>query len=475
MTDYEIKKHFSPEFYDYYNSHKGELKPYDNDLTALQVKIFQALKMSNLYSSNNQYSQIQERCILWLKKLMPNSNFTITFKDFQKIFHKQLCNSDIASVDYIQTCEFIINDINGSFSTKAQKALEKKERGERRKLQNLESATNIESNFYHKSTSFLQDSFDNSWSLFYDKSNVEQDILYIKTNNKIIRQMPSNELIQYYCKKWYTKRMNTSKSFEDFITDYTDRVSHYEKNSIMFYAECYNIILHNGEFEETSPTTPFEDTSSDEKRNDKSNFSQKSELDIISTIQNTNHTNSKKIVQAIILPCIVFFVVGFSTLSFLIIRNKNRTEKEAEYRLQQEKEFEYAQKQLETEPSYDSSPSTNTKSTVNTWADIPKILGKNYKVIGIWEGTVPYSPTIIIYKNGNKFYMNTCHLSDPPIDKEFAMRLKNKGKNTFIYNQTGSDMPEMFIINGNQLESYTYNPDFNGGEWVYMGTYNKLY
>lgn len=73
--------------------------------------------------------------------------------------------------------------------------------------------------------------------------------------------------------------------------------------------------------------------------------------------------------------------------------------------------------------------------------------------------------------------MSYCSFSRNPIDDDSIMRLKKKGGNTFEYNQEGSDMPERYKINkqGN-MDSYTFNPDGPyGPEWVYMGSYTKIY
>lgn len=189
---------------------------------------------------------------------------------------------------------------------------------------------------------------------------------------------------------------------------------------------------------------------------------------------------------AAITTILITFIFG--TILSLFITNSERTEQERVCRAEIEKQYKNLKKPVEevssthsysnsTEPEANLSKETvkATEPKVTTWADIPKVLGKKYKVMGIWQSSGEYGQTLILYKKNGKHYLCSCKLSEQPIDEDFAYPLKLKKKGIYIYNQEGSDMPEMFCINGKQLTSYTYNPDVNGGEWVYMGSFDKLY
>jgi hypothetical protein len=119
----------------------------------------------------------------------------------------------------------------------------------------------------------------------------------------------------------------------------------------------------------------------------------------------------------------------------------------------------------------DENISESEESTISTWSDVADILNKKYKVKGIWTPTKNYSSNLVIYSKKGKYYLSECEISENPLSDSEQMRLTKKG-NTFMYKGDG-DMPEKFIINGNQLDSYTYNPDVS--EWVYMESYQNVY
>lgn len=114
---------------------------------------------------------------------------------------------------------------------------------------------------------------------------------------------------------------------------------------------------------------------------------------------------------------------------------------------------------------------------VSSWNDVAKIVSKRGKVIGIWKNGGPYSSTLVMYQNGGNYYMAYCSFSKNPIDDGSIMRLRKKSGNTYEYREDGSDMPERFKINAQgNMDSYTFNPDGPyGPEWVFMGSYIKIY
>lgn len=116
----------------------------------------------------------------------------------------------------------------------------------------------------------------------------------------------------------------------------------------------------------------------------------------------------------------------------------------------------------------------DSKSTINSWSEVVSKLNKSYKVIGIYTLTQGgHDFTLIIYKKSGKYYISHCKMSDNPFEHENSDLLKKISSNTYIYNDPGSDMPEKYIINNGELDSYAYNPDV--GEWVEMGTYWQVY
>lgn len=208
--------------------------------------------------------------------------------------------------------------------------------------------------------------------------------------------------------------------------------------------------------------------------------------------QNNKDAQAKKTKNKVgMIAAITTIFVAFilcTTVSLIVTNSKRAERVESIGSAEIEKQDNQLMEPLEEEPStysYSNStePETNlskateeaTEPQVETWADIPKVLGKKYKVMGIWQSSGEYGQTLILYKKNGKHYLCSCNLSEQPIDEDFAYPLKVKKKGIYIYNQAGSDMPEMFCVNGEQLISYTYNPDVNGGEWVYMGSYEKLY
>lgn len=118
-------------------------------------------------------------------------------------------------------------------------------------------------------------------------------------------------------------------------------------------------------------------------------------------------------------------------------------------------------------------PAPKPQSTVNSWHDVAQIVGKHFKVIGIYKGTMASAPTLILYKKDSRTYLTTCHMSEEPIHHEFAYQLRKLSSTTYQYSEPGDDMPERFVVDGNTLETYTYNPDM--GEWVFMGDYWQVY
>lgn len=111
---------------------------------------------------------------------------------------------------------------------------------------------------------------------------------------------------------------------------------------------------------------------------------------------------------------------------------------------------------------------------VATWDDVVKSFGKNVSIIGIWESDGQYSINIVIYKRGGRTYINTCQITDTSLDRDSESVLKVSGL-TYTDYHDGDDMSERFIIEGSILQSYAYNSDVNGGEWVFMGNYTKVY
>ena len=120
-------------------------------------------------------------------------------------------------------------------------------------------------------------------------------------------------------------------------------------------------------------------------------------------------------------------------------------------------------------------PQENVSQTsINSWNEIMSKLDKSYKVIGIFTMTQGgHEFPLIIYKKNGKYYINHCEMSEKPFEHENSDFLKKLSSNTFMHNEPGSDMPEKYIINNGELDTYAYNPDV--GEWVEMGTYWQVY
>ena len=115
-----------------------------------------------------------------------------------------------------------------------------------------------------------------------------------------------------------------------------------------------------------------------------------------------------------------------------------------------------------------------SQPSINSWNEVVSKLDKSYKVIGIYTMTQGgHEFPLIIYKKNSKYYINHCEMSEKPFEHENSDLLKKISSKTFMHNEPGSDMPEKYIINNGELDSYAYNPDVS--EWVEMGTYWQVY
>lgn len=114
---------------------------------------------------------------------------------------------------------------------------------------------------------------------------------------------------------------------------------------------------------------------------------------------------------------------------------------------------------------------------INSWKDVAEIINKKVKLLGIWEDRRDYGLTIAMYQKGNNYYWTICEMSKNPLDWNNETQIFKKKNSTYIWKHEGSDMPEKYVISGKKMNYYVFNPDAPGisGEWVYMGTYTKIY
>ena len=113
--------------------------------------------------------------------------------------------------------------------------------------------------------------------------------------------------------------------------------------------------------------------------------------------------------------------------------------------------------------------------TPSSWSEIATVFKKKgYNVLGMFKCSQKAAYAFYTYKGS--YYMCVCSFSKNPINETTIMKLKKKRGFLFEYNREGSDMPERFQIEGNDLDTYVFNPDAPyGAEWVYMGSYRKVY
>lgn len=118
------------------------------------------------------------------------------------------------------------------------------------------------------------------------------------------------------------------------------------------------------------------------------------------------------------------------------------------------------------------------RNRIPDWDEVASIIKRKTggKVIGIWNNG-PYIATVL-YNRGGRVCMRHCQKSKEPLSPNgYEMRLRKISRNTYQYNEEGSDMPERFVINEyGDLDTYCYNPDGPyGGEWVGMGSHTRVY